>query len=191
MKIGVKGIETKNKLLSIAVREFAVMGFRDTKIDTIVKGANLTKPSFYLYFKSKQAIFDELVNICTMKLEDEVRKLGLTELNKTALNNDRIKNVLERFYEFILEYKELMIVGIVLNKNNDKIISKLADIVKENLKIEADINYIKPIFASDIFADILVTNSLMLSKNYLLSGKSSPKELAKILSSLINESVLK
>ena len=83
-----------------------------------------------------------------------------------------------------------MIIGIVLNRNNDKIINQLTDIVKENLKVEANINYIKPIFADDIFADILVTNTLMLCKNYLLTEKSSPEELAIILSSLLSESIL-
>ncbi|MFT8314282.1 MAG: TetR/AcrR family transcriptional regulator [Clostridium sp.] len=191
MKIGLKGIETKNKLLSIAAHEFAAMGFNDTKVDTIVRGANLTKPSFYLYFESKQAIFDELVNICTMKLKSEVRKLRLTQIDKNTLSSNRIKNVLENLFKFILENKEIMIIGIVLNRNSDKVINKLTDIVKENLKIEANINYIKPIFAADIFADILVTNALMLCKNYLLTEKSSPEELSIILSSLLSESILR
>lgn len=190
MKRGLKGKETRNKFLSIAAHEFAAMGFSDTKVDTIVKGVNLTKPSFYLYFESKQAIFDELVNICTMKLKSEVRKFRLTQIDKNALSSERIKNVLENLFKFILENKEIMIIGIVLNRNNDKIINELTDIVKENLKVEANINYIKPIFADDIFADILVTNTLMLCKNYLLTEKSSPEELAIILSSLLSESIL-
>ena len=191
MKKGVKGKETKNKLLSIAIHEFATMGFDNTKVDTIVREANLTKPSFYLYFESKQAIFDEIVNSCAINLEIEVRKIGLTQIDNNALSNGRIKNVLENFYKFILENKEIMIIGIVLNRNNDKLINKLTDIVKENLKVEANINYIKPIFTHDIFADILITNSLMLCKNYLLTEKSSPMELATILSSLLSESILK
>jgi len=191
LKKGVKGNETKKKLLSIAIHEFATMGFDNTKVDTIVREANLTKPSFYLYFESKQAIFDEIVNSCAINLEIEVRKIGLTQIDNNALSNGRIKNVLENFYKFILENKEIMIIGIVLNRNNDKLINKLTDIVKENLKVEADINYIKPIFTHDIFADILITNSLMLCKNYLLTEKSSPMELATILSSLLSESILK
>ena len=191
MKKGVKGNETKKKLLSIAIHEFATMGFDNTKVDTIVREANLTKPSFYLYFESKQAIFDEIVNSCAINLEIEVRKIGLTQIDNNALSNGRIKNVLENFYKFILENKEIMIIGIVLNRNNDKLINKLTDIVKENLKVEADINYIKPIFTHDIFADILITNSLMLCKNYLLTEKSSPMELATILSSLLSESIFK
>ncbi|MFL0249439.1 TetR/AcrR family transcriptional regulator [Clostridium neuense] len=190
MKNGIKGTETKNKLLHIAIHEFASMGFENTKVDTIVREANLTKPSLYIYFKSKQAIFDEIVNICTLKLETEVKKIGLTQLNNT-LSQERIKNVLENFYEFVLENKELMIIGIILNKNNDMLINKLADIVKSNLRIEANINYIKSTFANNVFADILVTNSLMLCKNYLLTGKSSPKELVSILSSLYSESIFK
>lgn len=191
MKKRTKGIETRNKLLSITVHEFATMGFKNTKVDTIVREANLTKPSFYLYFESKQAIFDELVNTCTVKLKHEVRKIGLTQIDNDPLSNGRIKTVFENFFKFILENKELMIIGIVLNRNNDKLINTLTDIVKENLKIEATIDYIKPIFANDIFADILVTNSLMLCKNYLLPEKSSPMELATILSSLLSESILK
>lgn len=191
MKKGLKGKETRNKLLSIAIYEFATIGFDNTKIDTIVREANLTKPSFYLYFKSKQAIFDEIVDTCAIKLESGVKKIALTQFYNDDLNQDSIKNVLENFYKFVLENKELMIIGLILNRNNDKLISKLTDIVRENLKTEVNINYIKSIFAHDIFADILVTNSLMLCKNYLLTEKSSPKELATILSSLLSESILK
>lgn len=188
MKKGIKGTKTKNKLLHIAIHEFASIGFENTKVDTIVREANLTKPSFYLYFKSKQAIFDEIVNICTIKLETEVKKIGLTQFNN-SLSKERIKNVLENFYEFVLDNKELMIIGIILNRNNDIIINKLTEIVKSNLRIEANINYIKSAFDSDIFADILVTNSLMFCKNYLLNEKSSPEELVSILSSLYSESI--
>lgn len=188
---GLKGKETRSKLLSIAIHEFATTGFDNTKVDTIVREANLTKPSFYLYFKSKQAIFDEIVNMCALRLEIEIKKIGLTNFDDNTLTPDRIGTVLENFYKFVLENKELMFIGLVLNKNNDKLINKLTDIVKDNLKIEANINYIKPTFANDIFADILVTNSLMLCKNYLLTGKSSPIELSTILSSLLSESILK
>ena len=184
MKRGLKGIETKNKLLTVATHEFATMGFNDTKVDTIVRGVNLTKPAFYLYFDSKQAIFDELVDECTRKLKSEVSKIGLTHLDKNELSSERIRNVMENLFQVLLENKEIMIIGILLNRNSDKIINELTDIVKENLRIEATISYIKPVFDDDIFADILVTNVLMLSKNYLLTGKASPKEIAIILSSL-------
>ena len=189
MKKGLKGKETKNKLLSIAMHEFSTMGFNDTKVDTIVRGANITKPAFYIYFESKQAIFDELVNECTIKLKNEVKKIGVTQINRNELSREKIEKSMENLFEFFLGNKEIMIIGIILNDNNNKIINELTDIVKENLRIESRINYIKPILNYDIFADILVTNALMLSKNYLLTEKASPKELAIILSSLFSESI--
>ena len=160
------------------------MGFNDTKVETIVRGVNLTKPAFYLYFDSKQAIFDEIVKKCTRKIKSEVRKIGLSQIDRNELSSERIKNVMENLFQVLLENKEIMIIGIVLNKNSDEVINELTDIVKENLRIEATSGYIKPVFDDDIFADILVTNVLMLSKNYLLTGKASPKEIAIILSSL-------
>ncbi|MDP4146444.1 MAG: TetR/AcrR family transcriptional regulator [Bacillota bacterium] len=190
MKKGLKGIETKNKLLAIASDEFAEVGFDNTKIDTIVRIANLTKPSFYLYFKSKQAIFDELVAMCTTKLEDMVRKLALIKMDKDSSGSHRLRTVFESFFEEVLKNKELMIIGIELNTNKDKILHQLTDIVKENLRVESNINYIKPLFSNDIFASILVTNSIMLCRDFLLTKKSSPKELATILSSLFSEGIL-
>jgi AcrR family transcriptional regulator len=184
-----KGIETRNKLLASAAYEFAVMGFESTKVDTIVRSVNVTKPAFYLYFESKQAIFNELVSMCEAKLKSEVKKIGLTQLDKTSFSSNRFKKVLENFYEFILENKDLMIIGIILNKNNNKLIKEITDIARENLETEAKINYIKPFFAKDIFADILVTNSLMLCRNYLLTGKSTPGELAALLSSLLADTI--
>lgn len=191
LKKGLKGRETRKKLLSIAIHEFATMGFDNTKIDTIVRKASLTKPSFYIYFKSKEAIFDEIVDICTIKLENEVKKLGLIQMSNNILSHDRVKNVIENFYKFILENKELMIIGLILNRNNDKLIAKLSDRIRENLKMQADMNYIKPIFAHDIFADMLTTFELIICKNYLLAEKSSPNELATIWSLLLNESISK
>lgn len=191
MEKGLQGKETRSRLLSVATREFAARGFNDTKVDTIVREAQLSKPALYIYFDSKQAIFDEIVNHGSLMLKGEVRKIGLTWIGKGDLSSERIKNVLEKFLAFLLGNRDLMVVTIILNKNFEELIDDLTVIVKENLIIEADINYIKTVFAHDIFADILVTNVLMLSKKYLLTGKSSPQELASILSLLLTESILK
>ena len=189
MKKGLKGQETRNKLLSIAASEFAARGFNDTKVDVIVRTANLTKPSFYLYFSSKQAIFDELVSECTIKLKNEVRKVRATHIDEKISRRERVAEALENLFRFIFENKEIMTIALVLNGKSDEIVKELTDLVKENLEVEASINYIKPIFTDSIFADILVTNALMLCKNYLITGKSSPKEIALVLSSLLNESI--
>ena len=57
-----KGELTKQRLLQSAAKEFAERGYHEAKISTIVSNVNLTQPSFYLYFKNKEAIFQELIS---------------------------------------------------------------------------------------------------------------------------------
>ena len=60
-KKGANGQESRARLLIVAANEFAKSGYHQTKISTIVSRAGLTRPSFYLYFESKEAVFKELV----------------------------------------------------------------------------------------------------------------------------------
>ncbi|NAP01247.1 TetR family transcriptional regulator, partial [Halomonas sp. MG34] len=72
-KKGSNGERSREQLLTIAARQFANNGFFETKVSSIVKEAGLTQPTFYLYFKSKEAIFTELAAIFKERL------LSLTE----------------------------------------------------------------------------------------------------------------
>ena len=53
---GAIGEESRALLLQVATKEFAQNGYYETKISDIVKGASLTQPVFYLYFKNKEAV---------------------------------------------------------------------------------------------------------------------------------------
>ncbi|CAM5564813.1 TetR family transcriptional regulator OS=Lysinibacillus sphaericus OX=1421 GN=LS41612_19690 PE=4 SV=1 [Lysinibacillus sphaericus] len=39
---------------------FAERGYHATKISDIVKAADVTQPTFYLYFKSKESLYEDL-----------------------------------------------------------------------------------------------------------------------------------
>src|SRR6476660_8397026 len=69
-KKGASGEQSRTLLLSIAAEEFANKGYHVTKISTLVKRAGLTQPTFYLYFKSKEAIFQELIDLFIKGLSD-------------------------------------------------------------------------------------------------------------------------
>jgi AcrR family transcriptional regulator len=56
-----KGEESKRKLLQAAEELFAKKGVQSTKISEIVAYAGLTQAAFYLYFKSKEDIFQQML----------------------------------------------------------------------------------------------------------------------------------
>ncbi|MGP4024401.1 TetR/AcrR family transcriptional regulator [Actinomadura sp. 3N407] len=56
-----RGERTRRKLLDAAERVFAELGYYDASIVKLTEAAQVSQGTFYIYFESKQEIFDELV----------------------------------------------------------------------------------------------------------------------------------
>jgi AcrR family transcriptional regulator len=56
-----RAAKTREELLASAAQAVGELGYRDTSIQRITAGAGLAQGTFYLYFESRQAIFDELL----------------------------------------------------------------------------------------------------------------------------------
>ena len=56
-----RGERTRQKLLESAERIFAELGYHDASIVKITEAAGVGQGTFYLYFPSKKAVFDEVV----------------------------------------------------------------------------------------------------------------------------------
>lgn len=54
----------RDRLLTAAVEVFAAKGYTATRVSDIVGQAGVAQGTFYLYFRSKQAIFEELLDTC-------------------------------------------------------------------------------------------------------------------------------
>jgi AcrR family transcriptional regulator len=58
----------RDRLLTAAVEVFASKGYTATRVSDIVREAGVAQGTFYLYFRSKQAIFEELIDTCFERL---------------------------------------------------------------------------------------------------------------------------
>jgi AcrR family transcriptional regulator len=56
-----RGIDTRRRLLDAAEDVFGELGYHDASIVKVAEAAGVAAGTFYLYFDSKKAIFDELV----------------------------------------------------------------------------------------------------------------------------------
>ena len=59
--LSARGLNTRRKLLDAAERVFAEVGYVDASIVKLTETAGVGQGTFYLYFDSKRAVFDELV----------------------------------------------------------------------------------------------------------------------------------
>lgn len=133
-KKGRKGEESRKRLLEAAANEFAIRGFHETKVSEIVKRAGLTQPSFYLYFQSKEAIFDELIT----DFHSRVRKLTESLLLEGGLNPEdvskRVLSAVETVFQCLAEDKDVTKIGFFLNPEAKQMKKDLAVVLKDNLK---------------------------------------------------------
>jgi AcrR family transcriptional regulator len=56
-----KGLDTRRRLLDAAERVFGDLGFHEASVVRVAETAGVAAGTFYLYFDTKKAIFDELV----------------------------------------------------------------------------------------------------------------------------------
>jgi AcrR family transcriptional regulator len=56
-----RGLDTRRRLLDAAERVFGDLGYHDASVVRLAETAGVAGGTFYLYFDSKKAIFDELV----------------------------------------------------------------------------------------------------------------------------------
>jgi AcrR family transcriptional regulator len=56
-----RGLDTRRRLLDAAEQVFGALGYHDASVVKVAESAGVAAGTFYLYFDSKKAIFDELV----------------------------------------------------------------------------------------------------------------------------------
>lgn len=96
--------------MDIAEQLFLENGYEETMVSDIVKKAGIAQGTFYYYFKSKEAVLDEItdkyINITVAGMEKISKQDNLTALNKlvqifqfSSSFRDDIKGIMEYIHE--------------------------------------------------------------------------------------------
>ena len=87
-ELSARGVETRRRLLEAAEQVFGELGFHDASIVKITEAAGVGQGTFYLYFSSKQELFDELVRDLNRRIRHamtEQAKKGTTRVEQELL----------------------------------------------------------------------------------------------------------
>jgi AcrR family transcriptional regulator len=69
-----RGLDTRRRLLDAAETVFGDIGYPDASIVKITEAAGVAQGTFYLYFDSKQAVFDELVRDINQRVRHAMKE---------------------------------------------------------------------------------------------------------------------
>ena len=178
-KVGASGEQSRSLLLNIAAETFAEKGYHETKISTIVRKANVTQPTFYLYFKNKDAIFQELVH----HFQDQLFQLIKQSRMESGLDlntiDSKITQNLTAIFTFFKENPNITRIGFYLAKTSNDIKQQLALKIKENLVKEQQDGYFRSDIDMSTIADSLIGIIDRLTITKLFNESKEPEELGR------------
>jgi AcrR family transcriptional regulator len=85
----------REAILSAALDEFSERGFAAARLDDVAKRANVAKGTIYLYFRDKEALFQELIRSMLTPVIGTVESLGAADL-PIGMLADRIVDIFVR-----------------------------------------------------------------------------------------------
>ena len=147
--------DMRGKILKMSSLYFARCGFGDTKISDLAKHIGIGQGTIYLYFKSKEELFDEIRNNADNK--DEIKKLKL--LSKLPIpaktKIDKISDEMCRRLTEDEEYavKITLLTQILLEREDiysDDLYKEMAKIIRQGQK-EGDIVKGDALYLADLY----------------------------------------
>ena len=157
-----KGDRTRSLLLEIAVRRFALDGYRRTSVSDIAREAHLTPAAVYAYFTNKEALFEAAVDLDAGALID----LARAAIKGTPVR-DREAVILAELADHVTEHP---LAARVLSGLEPEVIDRVLDLpsLREfNAQIAADIagaqaagevrTDVDPVLMADGFEAIVLT----------------------------------
>ena len=98
-----RGLDTRRRLLDAAELVFGRVGYHDASVVKLAEHAGVAAGTFYLYFDSKKAIFDELVRDLNRRVRHAMKEAssqGSTRLEQELLG-------FEAYFEFTSSHPAL------------------------------------------------------------------------------------
>ena len=85
--VGARGASTRTRITEVSLDLFGRLGYLDTSVDAIAKGAGVSRATLYQYFEGKDEIFVELLNECGSALFRAARRIGPLGPDEVGFDN--------------------------------------------------------------------------------------------------------
>jgi AcrR family transcriptional regulator len=72
-------LERRRQILSAAKAVFAEAGYHGASIHAIIERAQIARGTFYLYFESKSAVFDSILDQALSDLRTKIRRIAVND----------------------------------------------------------------------------------------------------------------
>ena len=104
-----KKLEKKMKIIDTAFSLFRQYSVNETAIDDIVKAAGIARGTFYLYFKDKSDLLEQIILYKSTDYMKTVLQNAFSESKMTDMDfYEKVRFFLNCFIDFLIENKEVL-----------------------------------------------------------------------------------
>jgi TetR/AcrR family fatty acid metabolism transcriptional regulator len=173
-----KGERTRARLVAAAIEQFGSRGFERTTVSHIVRGAKVSQPAFYLYFSSKDEIYQHLVKRVRTELRDVIKRARVPPDLPEKRAADKARLAVEAFLQYFTENPKLASIGYFEAESSSTIRDDVSGFLAQNISAEQSAGYFRHSFQSLFLSDCYNGSLDRVIQKYLLTGKSTAAELA-------------
>lgn len=183
-----RGQRTLRKILDAALEEFGERGFSEGSIVGITTRARVALGTFYTYFDSKEAVFQELVRDMSGQVRDHVAPV--LQSATTALEAEGL--ALQSFLEFVATHRQVYRIideaEFVDPEGFRKHYMTTAERIAARLqsgKDKGEVVETESPLATEVEAWAIMGMNVFLGLRFGVWGKDSPEEVARVANQLI------
>lgn len=177
-RVNSSGEKSKQLLLEKAIELFSRHGYHQTKISDIVKAANLTQPTFYLYFQSKESLFKDLNTDFQNRLYEIFNDSLMQTVEDVKSVRAQLTEHLKRIFSYFVQNPNLTKIGFYESEEaihvKDELVNRVVATIKNEQGQFAALNHVDV----HILAESLVGSIERLTLTNLLTNKREPEKLA-------------
>ncbi len=164
--------QRKSVIEEVAFSLFCEKGIKNTSVDEIVEKADIAKGTFYLYFKNKQMLIDNLI----LKEAINVIQRATSELSDNGDIDKPFEDKVVFIIDYIIEYFKKsptflefihkgLYMGIIKEENRHHIIDEITRSTNINVDVDSEI-FEKKLYLIFELVGSVIYNAILLNEPY-------------------------
>jgi AcrR family transcriptional regulator len=123
MAIRLPASERRTQLLQVALEEFAANGYHLTSMNQVAEAAGVTKPVLYQHFRSKKALYRELLDDVSTHLAEAIADATVSAEGP----RQQVEAGLRSYFEYVTEHRA---AATILYGGGDRRDGEFADAIR-------------------------------------------------------------
>src|SRR5690348_6427807 len=107
-----RSAERRDAILTAALDEFSARGFEAARLDDVARRAGIAKGTIYLYFRDKEALFEELIRAMLAPLVATIEGMGRADVPMALVS----QHIADMFVREVYETRRKDVIRLILTE---------------------------------------------------------------------------